>query len=328
MTNILDETPKQMTIAVSAGSLFDMREGKEIFAKQGQDAYVEYMREHENDVLPPGAAMRFVQKLNRFNTHIRLARHPVRIVLYTGNNQISTMRILQSIEEYGLDIHQAAILAGHSRNINLLKKYEPDLYLTSNAEFAAQVQASGIPAAVIGAPCNDNCAVAANDLLPLHIAYDFDGVLGDQSSDILFAEGGVESVIAAERGKALSEFAEGPHMKFLLRLAWLQSCMEEADGVDLLKLSLITARNFNLASRVLQTINKISQITWDNMFFMNGEPKWEILEEIKPDIYFDDSSKEIGMAQNFVNSARVVNGWAAPTMSDRPAPRPEGPPAP
>jgi 5'-nucleotidase len=328
MAGTISETAKQMTIAVSAGSLFDMREDKRIFIEQGQRAYEEHMRAHENNILPPGAAMRFVQKLNRFNKYTRLSRHPVRIVLYTGNNQISSMRILQSIEEYNIEIHQAAVLSGQSRNISLLGKYEPDLYLTSNPDFAALVQSTGIPAAVMGPPCAGNCSVTDDDLSPLHIAYDFDGVLGDQSADILFAEGGAEKVRATEKGKALSEFADGPHMKFLMRLAWLQSCMDDANGADLLKLTLITARNFGLASRVLRTINGMSEISWENMFFMDGEPKWPILQEIKPDIYFDDSSKEIGMAQNVVNSARIVNGWAAPTMSDRPAPRPEYPPAP
>lgn len=320
------ETPKQMIIAVSAGALFDMRREKAIFREKGQPAYVKHMRKNETTPLGPGPAMRFVQKICRYNSRHNLDQPPVKIILYTGNNETTGMRILNSVDHYDLDIEVGALLCGNSHNLNLLKEFKPDLYLTTDPEFAKEVSAAGIPSAVLEQPCLGNCTVAADDNSPLHIAYDFDGVLGDQSADEIFRAAGAAAVLNAEKGRPHDDFGDGPHMRFFRRLSWLQQCLEIQDGEDFFTISLVTARNFRLAHRVLDKLNSMHRkgypnpIHFDNLLFMAGGVKANILRNLRPavDIYFDDSAREIGFAKGLVNSAHVVNGGTAhaPTMSD------------
>lgn len=48
-----DNTPRLLTVAVTSRALFDLEEGHALFEAEGVDAYAEYQRKHEDDVLRP-----------------------------------------------------------------------------------------------------------------------------------------------------------------------------------------------------------------------------------------------------------------------------------
>jgi 5'-nucleotidase len=58
------EEPK-LVIALSSTALFDMSESHSIYENQGVEAYADYQRAHEDDVLEPGEAFPLVTKLSQ-----------------------------------------------------------------------------------------------------------------------------------------------------------------------------------------------------------------------------------------------------------------------
>ena len=320
--------PEQMIIAVSAGALFDLHDEKEIIKKQSYEAYTKYMWATKDEPLKPGAAFRFVQKITRFNNGLDEDGRPVRIILYTGNNQVSGARVLNSINHYQLNVSTGALMCSNIHNIDILRIFNPDLYLTTNEDLAIKV-APDMPVAVMGRPCTGNLPVASNDNSPLHIVYDFDGCLVDPSADIHYANGGLKQVIQNESGKSIKDFAIGPHMRFFRRFAWLQDCLDN-NNYKMLTFSLATARSLEISSRVIDTINQgiaeqgYRPLYFDNILMLQGWPKRDFLAALKPDIFFDDSKKIIDEVSSVVNAGRVIGSnydASAPRISDNITPR-------
>ena len=49
-----DNTPRLLTVAVTSRALFDLEESHALYEREGVQAYSDYQRTHEDDVLAPG----------------------------------------------------------------------------------------------------------------------------------------------------------------------------------------------------------------------------------------------------------------------------------
>lgn len=58
---------RKLVVAIASSALFDLAESDAIFQRDGEDAYRQYQREHENDVLQPGVAFQFIKRLLALN---------------------------------------------------------------------------------------------------------------------------------------------------------------------------------------------------------------------------------------------------------------------
>ena len=67
---------KKIVIAVSSSALFDLEESDEVFRREGEKAYREWMQENKHRALKPGNAFHFVRRfLSRGETETS-ARSP------------------------------------------------------------------------------------------------------------------------------------------------------------------------------------------------------------------------------------------------------------
>ena len=99
-----------LVVAISSRALFDLTESNDLYEKEGIDAYAQYQREHEQEVLNPGTAFPLVRKLLCLNREASL----VEVILLSRNSADTGLRIFNSIEHYGLKISRAAFTSGHS----------------------------------------------------------------------------------------------------------------------------------------------------------------------------------------------------------------------
>ena len=53
----------RLVVAITARALFDLEDSHELFESEGVEAYAEFQRNRENDVLAPGIAFPMVRKL-------------------------------------------------------------------------------------------------------------------------------------------------------------------------------------------------------------------------------------------------------------------------
>lgn len=58
----------KFVIAIASSALFDLAESDAVFQERGEDAYRQYQREHEQDILNRGVAFPLIKRLLRMNS--------------------------------------------------------------------------------------------------------------------------------------------------------------------------------------------------------------------------------------------------------------------
>ena len=61
-------TNAKLVLAISSRALFDLNESHSVFEKEGVEGYRKYQIKNENNVLEPGTAFNFIQKLIALNS--------------------------------------------------------------------------------------------------------------------------------------------------------------------------------------------------------------------------------------------------------------------
>ena len=101
----------KLVVGVSSRALFDLEEENKIFVEQGLDAYEDYQISHEKDILKPGTAFPLIKALHNLNCG---DQRLTEIIVMSKNSANTSLRVFNSIEQYGLDISRAALVGGAS----------------------------------------------------------------------------------------------------------------------------------------------------------------------------------------------------------------------
>jgi len=287
-----------LVVGISSRALFDLEAENTIFENEGVKSFVKYQREHEKDILNPGAGFNLVKALLNLNTmgDTRMTE----VIIMSKNSADSSLRIFNSIEHYGLDISRAALVSG-SRLSPYLPAFETDLFLSANAEDVQEAINSGTAAGII---CTqpDFKINAADTIDQIKIAFDGDAVLFSDESEKIYKENGISAFMDYERQNAKNPLPEGPFARFLRKLASIQ---EKFPGEKSpIKTALVTSRNAPAHERVIMTL-RAWNVRIDEAFFLGGVEKGQVLKAFGANIFFDDQPVHIGSASMMVPSARV-----------------------
>ena len=276
---------QKLVVAVASSALFDLGEADRVFRECGEEAYREYQREHENDVLGPGVAFPFIKRLLSFNRPE--GDSPVEVILLSRNDPDTGLRVFNSIEAHGLDITRAAFLNG-SAPFRYIPGFNASMFLSANATNVEEAIMAGYPAGlVLDSVINDD-----SDDVELRVAFDFDGVVADDAAEQVFQRDGLEAFQQSESEQANTPHNAGPLQELLLKIARLQA-LEKTRAASLqsyeprLKVAIITSRNAPSHKRVVTSLREWG-ITIDQTFFLGGMNKSRILEIFRPHIFFDD----------------------------------------
>ena len=95
--------------------------------------------------------------------------------------------------------------------------------------------------------------------MELRIAFDFDGVIVDDSAETVFKEGGLAKFQASETEQAMKPLAEGPLGRFFREVARLQTFERERQKTDpqytpRLRTAIVTSRNAPAHKRMVTTL--------------------------------------------------------------------------
>ncbi len=93
---------------------------------------------------------------------------------------------------------------------------------------------------------------------------------------------------------------KGPMASLLKSLSWLQN---ETKDLNVLRTAIVTARNKDTGVRVIKTL-RAWNIVVDEVFFMQGAKKADVLACFGANIFFDDHVHALP-ASDVVPSARV-----------------------
>lgn len=278
-----------LTIAVSSRSLFHMEEANDIYEREGQGAFDAYMRSTEAEPLPPGAAFPLVSKLLALNS----ARSPhkrdrVEVVLLSRNSADAGMRVMNSVQHYGLDIESAAFTSGGNR-FAYASAMDADLFLCAEAEDARKAITGGMAAAII-VPAERKHD--AGDMT-VRIAFDGDSVLFSDEADSIYREHGMERFRTSEIRDAAKPLGDGPFKRLLVKLCELQKALP-ANACPL-HIALVTARGMPAHGRVINTLRSWG-LSVNELVLAAGRPKGPLLQALRADMFFDDTGRNVESA--------------------------------
>ena len=291
---------KKLVIAVSSSALFDMQDSDAVFRQDGEDAYRVYQQKHINDPLKEGVAFPFIKRLLNLNASFP-EEQPVEVILFSKNSPETGLRAFRSIQHYNLNISRACFSSGKP-NHQYLPAFNSTLFLTTNREDAREALANGITAGVVGKQ-----EIQDSNEEGLCLAFDFDGVIADDSAERVYKEQGLAAYQEYEKVHGAHPLKSGPIANLLKRISSFQKLERTKQQEDpkyrrLLKTAIVTARNAPAHERVVFTLQSL-EIEVDEVFFMGGVEKARLLNILKPHIFFDDQESHI---KNINNIAGVL----------------------
>lgn len=288
----------RLVVGVSSRALFDMTVENGIFESQGVEAYCEYQRQREDEVLAPGPGFGLIKALLNLNRLPGQERR-VEVIIMSRNSPDTSLRIFRAIEHYGLDISRAVLASGGCL-APYLEAFHTDLFLSAYEDDVQSAIDAGIAAGII---CTEGGSYRQEEGIPqIKIAFDGDAVLFADESERIFQEKGLAAFEENERCKACSPLPEGPFARFLKLISAIQR--EVSQESSPIRTALVTARCAPAHERVIRTL-RAWNVRIDEAFFLGGVDKKEVLGAFGAHIFFDDQKVHTTSAAQVVPAARV-----------------------
>lgn len=296
---------RRLVIGVATSALFDLGESDAVFRARGLDAFRAHQREHLDTPFAPGVAFPMVKRLLGLNA-VQPDDPPVEVALISRNDAETGRRAFRTVEHYGLPIQRAAFLQGGAPEA-FIPAFSCELFLSANeADVRAAIEAGQpagrvTPSAVLEDDAEDH---------ELRVAFDFDGVLADDSAERVFKSSGVDAFRAHEAENRDTPMSQGPLAPFLARLAWIQRLERARAGyAPRLKTAIVTARGAPANERVVSTLESWG-LSVDQSFFLGGVEKTEVLKTLRPHVFFDDQRAHLERAAAFLPAVHIPFGVA------------------
>ncbi|NLS14829.1 5'-nucleotidase [Vibrio sp. SM6] len=300
---------KRLVVGLSSSALFDLQDSDEIFRSKGEDIYRYYQREKQDEPLAKGVAFPFVRRLLKLN-ELRPEDPPVEVILLSRNDPDTGLRVMNSIEHYGLGMTRAVFLQGKSPYI-YIPAFDIELFLSANYQDVRQAVLAGYPAGqILKGDITDD-----TDDLELRIAFDFDGVIADDEAEGIYQNSGQLADFHTHESELVNvPHNPGPLKKFLQRISDIQKLESKKENEDptyspMLKVSIVTARNAPSHKRVINTM-RVWDISVNEAFFMGGVEKSKVLNILKPHMFFDDQKLHLKPSSSILPSVHIPFGVA------------------
>ncbi len=298
----------KLVIGIASSALFDLSDSDWVFRNEGEQPYRLFQRAHEHDILPKGVAFPFIRRVLALNEVFPKVK-PVEVILFSHNDPDTGQRVFNSIKDYGLNITRGAFLSGKSP-YTYLDAFNIVLFLSANSDDVRDAIASGHAAGtVLPSSIPEDLE---SDSHELRVAFDFDGVIADDSAENIFQRQSLEDFQRSESEKALQPHRAGPLQEFFIRLSQLQRLERARKAEDPLyrqhiRTAIITARNAPSHERVVTTLRSWNVMT-DETFFLGGIEKSRVLDIFKPHIFFDDQMDHLKPSSGFIPSVHIPFG--------------------
>lgn len=312
---------KKLVVGVASSALFDLSDSDKVYREKGVDEYRKYQRKKENATLRPGVAFPLVRRLLRLNEGFSAADAPVEVVLLSRNDPDTGLRVVNSIEQHGLKMSRAIFVSG-GNPFRYMNAMNASLFLSANADDVRRAVETGLPAGCVF----PTTFADSEDDKELRVAFDFDGVVGDDASEAVYKTKGLSAFQQSEIQNAMRPVREGPLGRFFREVSKLQrlerkKMKEDSAYVPRLRTALVTARDAPAHKRVVSTLRSWG-IEVDEVFFLGGIAKDRVLRVFKPHIFFDDQLAHITGAAEATPSAHVPFG-----VANEPSPTPRKSPS-
>lgn len=287
-----------LVVGVSTRALFNLEEENKIFEEDGIEAFRKFQLENEDELLEAGTAFHLVRSLLELN---KVAKQKiVEVVVMSRNSPETGMRVLNTIENYNLDITRVAFTGGEPL-APYISAYAIDLFLSKDQkDVQTVIDSAECAAALIYNPPSEYSSLDPR----VKIAFDADAVLFSDDSEYRYKTEGMESFHLYEKENEDVALAEGPFAKLLIKLSKIQEHLPMRIEHSPLRLAIVTARNAPSHKRVIKTLRKWG-VYVDEVYFLGGLAKENILKAMGAQIFFDDQDYHLTESCKVVPSAKV-----------------------
>jgi 5'-nucleotidase len=298
----------RLVIGVASSAMFDLLESDAVFRSQGEEQYRKFQQNNLNVPLPKGIAFPFVKRLLSLNNLSVEPSDPlVEVVLLSRNDPDTGLRVMKTIEHYGLGITRAIFMQGRSP-YEYIPALNIALFLSANKPDVDAAIGLGHPAGQVLDSHFDDDEMDNT----LRIAFDFDGVLAGDESEAVMQQAGLKAFHDHEVRNVMQPHNPGPLKEFLVRVSKIQSAEEAHKEHNIgyknrIRVSIITARSAPSHERALKTL-KSWGVMVNDAFFLGGIEKDRVLSVLKPHIFFDDQSRHVKTASAVVPSVHIPFG--------------------
>jgi 5'-nucleotidase len=305
---------KKLVIAVSATALLDLAEEHQLFLELGVEKFREHQRANRSVTPKPGPAFPFIQRLLHLNK-IYTVEHPVEVVILSRYHADAGLRVMDAVKHYELEISRSFFLAGgipypYMRSVNAV------LYLSTNKVEVDEAVSLGYPAGHV-LPCK---SLPVDLDKQLRIAFDFDGVLVDDEAEQIYQTSkNLDIFHEYERQNREKPLQSGPLMPLLKRISLFQKlerkkAQDDSKYRQMVRIAIVTARNAPAHERLINTLASL-EIETDELFLTGGIEKKNILDVLKPHIFFDDQIGHLEPASDSTPSVHIPFGVRNPITS-------------
>ena len=298
----------KLVIGVASSALFDLTESDAIFQQQGEAEYRKHQAQSIDCPLKPGIAFPFIKRLLSLNDLSTKDRALVEVIVLSRNDPDTGLRVMRSINSHKLPITRAIFTQGSSPHA-YMKALNMSLFLTQNGEDVKSALEQGFPAGqVVGSLASDT------EGTELRVAFDFDGVLADDSSESVMNAEGLTAFHEHEVKHRETPLAEGQLVNLLRGINRIQDAEQhrvqhEPAYNRRVRVSIVTARNAPSHERVVHTLQSWG-VSVNDAFFLGGIEKARILRVLRPHIFFDDQLKHLEQSADEVPSVHIPFGVA------------------
>ena len=297
---------RALVVGVASSALFDLSKSDAVFRNEGEEKYRAYQRENLDEVLEPGVAFPFIRRLLDLND-LSEDERLVEVVILSRNDPETGMRVMRSVQHHGLDITRAIFMQGRSP-YRFMEPLRMSLFLSANEDDVREAIRMGFAAGrVVGR------AVADDGGTDLRIAFDFDGVLADDSAERFYQEGTLEAYQENEGALADVPLPRGPLAAFLEKINHIQRIEDAKHDADpegyqrRVRVAVVTARSAPAHERAINSIHQWG-LRVNDAFFLGGVDKGPILAVLEPHIFFDDQRRNIDTTSHLAPSVHIPFG--------------------
>ena len=290
------ELDSKLVVGVSSRALFNLEAENRVYEEKGLSEFAQYQLERENEILSKGTAFPLVEAL--LNLNKKVTHQPIEVVIMSRNSPYTGMRLMHSIEAYGLGITRLALTGGESL-ASYLEAYSVDLFLSKDSVDVQKAVDAGFASGIVYDHPDHPIAYETE---VVRFAFDADAVVFSDESELIYKTQGLEAFVKHEKENRDSPMNEGPFAKLIKMLSSIQEQFPLGEAP--IRIGIVTARNSPAHLRVIKTL-KAWGVHVDAAFFLGGVSKEKVLEAFKPHIFFDDQDTHVGPASRIVPSSRV-----------------------
>lgn len=300
---------KKLVVAVSATALFDLAEEHKLYLELGVDKFRAHQKANRHVTPSRGSAFPFIERLLNLNK-IYSKESPIEVVILSRHHADAGLRIMDAILKYELEITRSFFLAG-ATPFPYMKSVNAVLYLSTNKEEVDKAVSLGFPAGFV-LPCK---TLPDDSDKQLRIAFDFDGVLVDDEAEKIYSESkNLELFHSHEKEFKEIPLHSGPLMPLLQRISLFQNlerkkAQDDPAYTQMVRIAIVTARNAPAHERLITTLASL-EIETDELFLTGGIEKKNVLDVLKPHIFFDDQIGHLTPASENTPSVHIPFGIA------------------